>query len=365
MNSLTPLHGGGKLVWSISVLLLTGFLARRGLRKGSLSRSGACAAFLVGAVHMFCGLQYGLTLIIFYLTSSKLTRLGAKRKALLEEEHQEGGRRDATQVLANSLAACIFAGLSYMAMADAAPVKLALSRVHLAGAFLSASLHGVAQGLKTRSSCASIALGDPGHYAACCGDTWASELGILSRSVPRLITTGRKVPPGTNGGVTPLGLACSVAGGLTISLAFFGGGAVGCAWGTIPRGGSLCPAPAGGRTGPWTLHDAVMGDGPTGLRPLAVVGVACGLFGSLLDSMLGSMLQYSGWDPETRRVLSRPAKRVLRAGRGGDRDEAAGTQVVHISGVPLLSNNGVNFIAAAATAALGAAMLGQWDSAGV
>ncbi|GIL69564.1 hypothetical protein Vretifemale_492, partial [Volvox reticuliferus] len=138
-----------------------------------------------------------------------------------------------------------------------------------------------------------------GHYACCCADTWASELGILSRSVPRLITTGRKVPPGTNGGVTLLGLCCSVAGGLTIGLAFFAGGVAGCAWGVVPRGGSLCPLPVKGSAGRWTLRDAMLGSGPAALPVLAAVGLACGLFGSLLDSFLGATLQYTGWDLKT------------------------------------------------------------------
>ncbi len=128
-----------------------------------------------------------------------------------------------------------------------------------------------------------------GHYACCCADTWASELGILSRSRPRLITTGRPVPPGTNGGVTAQGLACSAAGGAFVGAAFGAAGALGCASGAPLRGGSLCPAghPVMG-AGSWLT-------GPAGVATLTAVGVACGLFGSLLDSVLGATLQYTGW----------------------------------------------------------------------
>ena len=59
------------------------------------------------------------------------------------------------------------------------------------------------------------------HYACCNGDTWSSELGILSTSQPRLITScwRRSVAPGTNGAMSLLGTLAAVAGGAIIGLA--------------------------------------------------------------------------------------------------------------------------------------------------
>lgn len=58
--------------------------------------------------------------------------------------------------------------------------------------------------------------------AVATSDTWASEIGYLSKTKPRHILTLKPVLPGTDGGVSPLGLAASVAGAVGVSL-FVGG----------------------------------------------------------------------------------------------------------------------------------------------
>ena len=82
-------------------LALASLMSWRGRRKGSLSRDGAAAAFAVGLVSCAASVRLGLTLIAFFVTASRLTKVGAARKRELEDGHTEGGNRNWVQVAAN------------------------------------------------------------------------------------------------------------------------------------------------------------------------------------------------------------------------------------------------------------------------
>ncbi|KAL6755659.1 integral membrane protein DUF92-domain-containing protein [Haematococcus lacustris] len=272
-------------------------IALWGLRRNSLAVSGAVAAFLVGAGTLGCSLRFGATLLAFYLSSSQLTRFKEELKVGLDDAGKLGGQRDWKQVLCNGLV----------------PTCLAVAYGVLAGC-VDVPLGGLAHLEPWRCQLATL-LGGAflGYYACCCGDTWASELGPLSSDTPRLITSLRPVRRGTNGGVTLLGLSASLMGGMWVGAVFYAAALVSpTLW--IFEGQHAAAAAQ------WRLI------------PL---GLMAGLVGSVVDSLLGATLQYSGFNRATGRVTSQP-----------------GPLVTHIAGRPWLDNNAVNMLSASLTAAL-------------
>lgn len=144
--------------------------------------------------------------------------------------------------------------------------------------------------------------------AAVTADTWATEIGGLSRKPPRSIKTGQRVPPGTSGGVSSLGMGASLAGGLFIG---------GVAWLllTIP-----------GQPEPDVITPAS--------RLAAWVGIAglAGLVGSLVDSWIGATWQQMyrcsvcGREIEQVRHCGKPAVRIRgRTGWNNDAVNVAGS----------------------------------------
>ena len=82
--------------------LVAAAIAAAAWRAGSLSRSGAAAAFFVGTIAIAAGWTWGALLIAYFASSSLLSRAGASLKAQRSGSVVEkAGARDATQVLAN------------------------------------------------------------------------------------------------------------------------------------------------------------------------------------------------------------------------------------------------------------------------
>ena len=169
-------------------------------------------------------------------------------------------------------------------------------------------------------------------YACATADTWASEIGILSSTPPRLITNPwRIVPKGTNGGVTLLGLAASLCGGLFIGFVFYFSSCV-----TLQQVRDSYGDDASDDVMP-TSHG--MRESHASQYWMIVIGTICGLMGSLLDSLLGATLQFSG--------ISMTQRNVIVEDPNIDKD------IKHISGRFILSNNAVNMISTMITCFVG------------
>lgn len=155
----------------------------------------------------------------------------------------------------------------------------------------------------------------PSNYAAVAADTFSSELGILSSSKPRLLTSWnlRPVPAGTNGGVTLLGTAAGFLGAFIIALT----SVTLLPFCSIDQSASsilLGARKAGFEGGSgWSRTEKVL---------LLLCITAWGGLGSLLDSALGGWFQTSVVDTRTGKVIE---------GTGG-------RTVIHSTGITFGSN---------------------------
>lgn len=211
-------------IWGLTGSLI---IAGAAYWKGSLSLSGSAAAVLLGTSMFALGnLAWFGTLIAFFISSTLLSKLKHQRKSAAESGYAKGGRRDAGQVAANG-------------------------------------------GLGLLLCIGNAVWPDPawwiifvGVMATVNADTWATEIGGMSVSTPRSIINGMRVPAGTSGGVTELGLLASLLGGAFIGL-----------------------------VSGWFNQIGDSGYRIGTLAALIILGAVSGLIGSLADSWLGATFQ--------------------------------------------------------------------------
>jgi uncharacterized membrane protein len=135
-----------------------------------------------------------------------------------------------------------------------------------------------------------------GALATATADTWATELGVLSTTTPRLITTGKVTLPGTSGGITPLGTVAAGSGAFSLGLFF-----------------RLLKK----RNASWTL------------LPIALLS---GLAGSLFDSWLGATCQAMYYCPACQKETERHV-------------HSCGKPTKPLRGLSWMDNDVVNFLA--------------------
>jgi uncharacterized protein (TIGR00297 family) len=252
-------------------LFFAALIAYAAFRAHSLSKSGAWGAFLEGTIIFgLGGWRWAVVLLGFFISSSLLTHLFGKRKASLDEKFDKGGTRDIGQVLANGAIASIFAGLHFFFPANP-----------------------------------SFWVAFAASLAAVNADTWATELGVLNPSLPRVITSWKPVERGTSGAISLLGTISAAGGAIFIGI---------LASVLTLTGGS------------W--------------RGLVVISIA-GLLGALFDSILGATIQA-----------------IYRCPHCGKETEkhplhSCGTNTIQVRGWKWLNNDMVNLGCALAGALVG------------
>ncbi|MFC0269999.1 DUF92 domain-containing protein [Metabacillus herbersteinensis] len=166
----------------IYIYIVVLFLALLGWKVRALTVSGAISAFFVGSI-IYLGFSFeGLILLgAFFATSSLLSKYKRRQKGFLEDILEKGDRRDYLQVLANGGVPAIVS-IIYTLTPDSLLLVV---------------------------FCTSL--------AAANADTWASEVGTLSKGKPRMLLTLMKVSRGTSGAVSWLGTRAAIGGALFIA----------------------------------------------------------------------------------------------------------------------------------------------------
>ncbi len=247
-------------------LLFSSVISLLAYRRRSLSRSGVLGAILSGtSTFGLGGWSWGLGLIYFFVSSSLFSHFKAQQKEqTAADKFSKGNQRDLGQVLANG-------GVGVLLTLAYASTQNAEARQILEAGYV-------------------------GSLASATADTWATELGVLSSTTPRLITTGQPTTPGTSGGITPLGIAASASGALSLGLVFW----------LLKRGKSPFILP-------W-------------------IALLSGVAASLCDSYLGATVQAMYYCPACQKETER-------------RIHSCGTQTQPLRGIPWFNNDVVNFLA--------------------
>ncbi len=211
-----------RLLITFAVLLVLALFA---WKSRQLKLSGLAGALVMGFASIFIAGFSALFLYLFFFLTAAALSLVSKKAGVKEIKQEKGSRRDIFQVLANGLLPLVsllfyqFTGHRIFLMTFAATL------------------------------------------AESAADTWAGEIGRLSRTAPVNIITGKKVEKGTSGGITMLGVAaslfCCVLYGILYYSSF---------WNSTVR--------------------------------LASLAAVTAFFGSVMDSFLGASAQALYYDPD-------------------------------------------------------------------
>ena len=260
-------------------LIFGGLVAWWGDRLGAYSRSGAVTVLGICLIGFGAGgWIWGSLLVITFVAMALWSRYGAERKESILDRLNGNARRDWRQLVGGVGWAAILALLNLIT--PGSPV---------------------------------VFVAYVGALTALNADVWGTEVGVLSRAKPRLLTTGQQVAAGTPGAVSGLGIVAAIGGAWLIGFA---------ALLTVRIASSITKQP-------WN-HDYIS------LPVLATLG---GIVATLVDSLLGSTAQALYYCERDERYTQDPV-------------HVCGAPTRQVRGWPWLNDEGVDLVASLVGAAV-------------
>ena len=258
-----------------------------------LTVDGAFAAVFVGTIISLSGFEYFVILASFFFSSSKSTNIHKVIKTkLLGKAYLKEKKRNFIQVFSKSLFPSLICLILYQKYGQGMNIFNSnnTSKLFLDALFI-------------------------GFFESANADTWASELGINSKSNPILILQGfKQVPKGINGAISGYGTLCSIKGGLFIS-----GVVVIC---NILRFGLL-------NFLKFDMNLFII------CFKIFILGGLIGFIGSFIDSILGQTVQISIYNVTKKCMVEK--ENVEEYKKNGDDLKYYGKDILNNSGVNLVT----------------------------
>lgn len=231
-----PEHRAFQPEWLTHALIANAILVALLMACRFVDLAGAVAGGIIGTLVYFFTLWPGYLLMVFFVgVGSAVTHVGRSKKEQRHAAEAASGTRGIRNVVANLIVPA-----------------------------------GCALGYAASKGNPAMLWAYAGALSAAMADTASSELGSLSTTQPRLITTRQPVPHGTNGGVTSIGYVASI-------------------------GAVLLLTGVGGFTGFWHIvlhgHDGGVWVSPLKGTLLTLTVFAAGMAGTTMDSYLGATVE--------------------------------------------------------------------------
>lgn len=172
------------------------------LQKKYLTLPAIGTAAFLGMFFFIIQPFFWLAMVIFFISSSVLSKYKSQEKTSASLDFEKGAtKRDAMQVIANGIVPFIF--VCGYGIFDLLPILMTdqivtpqIGSPFFIGVFAAFAVHNA--------------------------DTWATEIGLLSNQMPRLVTNPKqRVKKGTSGGVTMDGWIASLIGAIVIAGIYF------------------------------------------------------------------------------------------------------------------------------------------------